>query len=153
MTVAMVITLRAEMGNASGKMHSVGGSKTSWGPSNVNLTEWSSHETFYVGDWLYFGYDKYQYNVLEVNKTSYEKCIDKDFIKNITGGAGRDVFNLTQTKTYYFLSSGGYCFQGLKVAVNVLRPLPPAPAPTSTSTTTTFSSSLLLLLLLLFIII
>ncbi|KAH0996571.1 hypothetical protein GBA52_020435 [Prunus armeniaca] len=52
MTVAMVIMLRAEMGNASGKMHYVGGSKTSWGPSNVNLTEWSCHETFYVGDWL-----------------------------------------------------------------------------------------------------
>ncbi|KAI5323473.1 hypothetical protein L3X38_032545 [Prunus dulcis] len=156
MTVAMVIMLRAEMGNASGKMHYVGGSKTSWGPSNVNLTEWSSHETFYVGDWLYFGYDKYQYNVLEVNETSYEKCIDKDFIKNITGGAGRDVFNLTQTKTYYFLSSGGYCFQGLKVAVNVLRPMPPAPAPMSTSTTTTtttFSSSLLLPLVLLLIVI
>ncbi|XP_021830771.1 lamin-like protein isoform X2 [Prunus avium] len=122
----MVIMLRAEMGNASEKMHYVGGSKTSWGPSNVNLTEWSSHETFYVGDWL---------------------C-----------GAGRDVFNLTQTKTYYFLSGGGYCFQGLKVAVNVLRPMPPAPAPTSTSssstsTTATFSSSLLLLLLLLLIVI
>lgn len=107
---------------------------------------------------LDFGYDKYQYNVLEVNETSYEKCIDKDFIKNITGGAGRDVFNLTQTKTYYFLSGGGYCFQGLKVAVNVLRPMPPAPAPTSTSssstsTTATFSSSLLLLLLLLLIVI
>ncbi|BBH05439.1 early nodulin-like protein 20 [Prunus dulcis] len=100
-----------------------------------------------------FGYDKYQYNVLEVTETSYEKCIDKDFIKNITGGAGRDVFNLTQTKTYYFLSSGGYCFQGLKVAVNVLRPMPPAPAPmsTSTTTTTTFSSSLLLPLVLLLI--
>ncbi|KAH0996570.1 hypothetical protein GBA52_020434 [Prunus armeniaca] len=106
-----------------------------------------------TGTIKYFGYDKYQYNVLEVNNTSYEKCIDKDFIKNITGGAGRDVFNLTQTKTYYFLSSGGYCFQGLKVAVNVLRPMPPAPAPTSTSTTSTFSSSLLLLMLLLLIII
>jgi hypothetical protein len=55
---------------------------------------------------------------LEVNKTSYENCIDKDFIKNITQG-GRDVFNLTNAKPYYFLSGRGHCSKGMKVAVYV----------------------------------
>ncbi|KAL0558677.1 hypothetical protein IC582_003256 [Cucumis melo] len=98
-------------------LHNVGGGKYTW-TTNINFTDWSIHEHFYVGDWLYFGFDKHIYNVLEVNKTSYENCNDKDFIFNITKG-GRDVFNLTEAKTYYFLSGRGFCFQGMKVAVFV----------------------------------
>ena len=67
---------------------------------------------------LDFGFDKHLYNVLEVNKTSYEKCIDRGFIKNITRG-GRDVFNLTEAGPYYFLSGRGYCFKGMKVEILV----------------------------------
>lgn len=76
-----------------------------------------------------FGYDRHLFNVLEVNKTSYENCIDQGFIKNVTGGAGRDVFQLTEAKTYYFLSGGGFCSQGMKVAVPVTEYVAPAPAP------------------------
>jgi hypothetical protein len=65
---------------------------------------------------------------LEVNKTSYENCIDKNFIENITKG-GRDVFNLTEAKPYYFLSGKGYCFKGMKVAVYVHDNTPPLGAP------------------------
>ncbi|BBH05440.1 early nodulin-like protein 20 [Prunus dulcis] len=72
-----------------------------------------------------FGFDKHIYNVLEVNKTSYDNCIDKDFIYNVTRG-GRDVFNLTEANTYFFLSGRGYCFEGMKVAVQV-REIPPEP--------------------------
>ncbi|XP_038880463.1 lamin-like protein [Benincasa hispida] len=98
-------------------LHRVGGGKYTW-TTNINFTDWSIHEHFYVGDWLYFGFDKHIYNVLEVNKTSYESCNDKGFIFNLTRG-GRDVFNLTEAKTYYFLSGRGFCFQGMKVAVFV----------------------------------
>uniref|UniRef100_A0A9I9E6D5 Phytocyanin domain-containing protein n=1 Tax=Cucumis melo TaxID=3656 RepID=A0A9I9E6D5_CUCME len=94
-------------------LHNVGGGKYTW-TTNINFTDWSIHEHFYVD----FGFDKHIYNVLEVNKTSYENCNDKDFIFNITKG-GRDVFNLTEAKTYYFLSGRGFCFQGMKVAVFV----------------------------------
>ena len=59
------------------------------------------------------------YNVLEVNKTSYENCIETDFITNITKG-GRDVFQLTEPRFYYFLSGRGFCWQGMKVALQVL---------------------------------
>lgn len=78
---------------------------------------------------LDFIFDKHTYNVLEVNKTSYENCNDQGFIQNITRG-GRDVFQLTEARPYYFLSSGGYCYQGMKVAVPVEAPVPTqAPEP------------------------
>jgi hypothetical protein len=70
-----------------------------------------------------FGFDKHIYNVLEVNKTNYEKCVDKGFISNITRG-GRDVFQLLEAKTYYFLCGRGFCFHGMKVEINV-KPLEP----------------------------
>ncbi|KAI3500713.1 hypothetical protein L1887_36538 [Cichorium endivia] len=106
--------------------HLVGG-KEMWIP-NHNYTDWSHQETFYVGDWLYFVYDKHMYNVLQVNETSYDNCTEQGFLFNITRGAGRDVFELTQPKTYYFLASGGYCYNGMKVAINVVE-FVPAPAP------------------------
>ncbi|CAK9162959.1 unnamed protein product [Ilex paraguariensis] len=76
-----------------------------------------------------FGFDKRYYNVLEVNKTNYEQCNDHDFITNITRG-GRDVFNLTEAKPYYFISSGGYCFHGMKLTVEAEDFVPsPEPSP------------------------
>lgn len=67
--------------------------------------------------------------MLEVNNTSYEQCRDEGFMKNITKG-GKDVFNLTEAKTYYFLSGGGYCYQGMKLSVDVVDYSRLAPAPT-----------------------
>lgn len=40
------------------------------------------------------------------------------------------MFNLTEAKPFYFLSGGGYCFHGMKLAVNVVEFVPsPEPAP------------------------
>lgn len=58
---------------------------------------------------------------------NYNNCDDKNFITNITRG-GRDVFNLTEARPYYFLSGLGYCFDGMKVAVYA-QYAPPDPAP------------------------
>ncbi|KAL4582038.1 hypothetical protein LXL04_006575 [Taraxacum kok-saghyz] len=108
--------------------HLVGG-KEMWKP-NYNYTDWAREETFYVGDWLYFVYDKHMFNVLEVNETSYKNCTDQGFIFNISRGAGRDVFELKQPKPYYFLASGGYCYNGMKVAVKAVEFVQvPAPQP------------------------
>ncbi|GKV08264.1 hypothetical protein SLE2022_197170 [Rubroshorea leprosula] len=123
--VSLANILKAAQGE---NIHFVGGGKYNWAP-NVNFTEWSSDEHFYVKDWLYFGFDKNMYNVLEVNETSYEKCIDTDFITNITKG-GRDVFQLSEVRQYFFISGRGFCFNGLKVAVNV-EDVPPKPSPSS----------------------
>ncbi|KAJ0832756.1 putative Phytocyanin domain-containing protein [Helianthus annuus] len=60
----------------------------------------------------------------------YGNCSDQGFIFNITRGAGREIFELTQPKRYYFLSSGGYYYNGMKVSVNVVEFVPPTqPSP------------------------
>ncbi|CAJ1947053.1 unnamed protein product [Sphenostylis stenocarpa] len=90
-----------------------------------------------------FMFDKRYYNVLEVNKTSYENCIDRDFIRNLTRG-GRDVVQMTEARTYYYLSAGGYCFHGMKVAVHVQEHPAMAPAPSSSSSSFLIVSASLL---------
>ncbi|KAI6706246.1 hypothetical protein NL676_009208 [Syzygium grande] len=130
MIVAMLVMLVGTGAGIEGRdpvLHRVGGGQNTWEPG-LNFTDWSSHEQFYVGDWLFFGFDKTQYNVLEVNETSYDKCIETNFITNITKG-GRDVFNLTEAKPYYFICGRGYCFNGMKVAVNVTEAPTPPPTP------------------------
>ncbi|XVF05658.1 hypothetical protein REPUB_Repub05bG0191600 [Reevesia pubescens] len=83
---------------------------------------------------------------LEVNKTSNENCNERDFMTNITRG-GRDVFELTESRPYYFISGRGFCFRGMKVAVDVEDiPLPPPPAPSpgkSNSPSNSWSQSFL----------
>ncbi|KAE8678443.1 plastocyanin-like domain-containing family protein [Hibiscus syriacus] len=113
--------------SSTAALHRVGG-KQGWYP-NVNYSDWSGRERFYVDDWLLFNFDKRYFNVLEVNQTSYDNCNDRGFIQNITRG-GRDVFELTEARPYYFLSSGGYCYNGMKVSIDVEVPrAAPAPAP------------------------
>ncbi|KAL3526555.1 hypothetical protein ACH5RR_011211 [Cinchona calisaya] len=108
------------------------GDNPGWTP-NVNYTDWASHQHLYVGDWLLFRFDKRYYNVVEVNKTNYEQCNEREFITNITKG-GRDVFQVTEARPYYFISRGGYCYNGMKVTINVeASPPAPAPAPANSS--------------------
>ncbi|CAN0924341.1 Lamin-like protein [Linum grandiflorum] len=127
----MMMMMLVLIGRSEGSLHKVG-SRKGWIP-NFNYTPWSSHHRFYLGDWLLFVFDKHYYNVLEVNKTSYEVCQDQGFINNVTRG-GRDVVQLTEARPYYFLSGGGYCWGGMKVQVNVTGDRPsPAPAPVTSS--------------------
>ncbi|XP_054790857.1 mavicyanin-like [Prosopis cineraria] len=136
--VAAVLPIMAAMGDPV--LHKVGGSR-GWISHDVNYTEWSAQEQFILGDWLLFSFDKRYFNVLEVNETSYENCRDVGFLKNLTRG-GRDVVQLTEARTYYYISSGGYCFQGMKVAVAVQhgrREAAPAPSPSHSSASSPFS--------------
>ncbi|KAE9606254.1 putative cupredoxin [Lupinus albus] len=97
---------------------------------NHNHKQLEVHCNFHILFFLWlqdFGYGEKYYSVLEVNKTSYKKCVDTGFIKNVTGGAGRDVFELKEAKTYYFMSGGGFCWQGLKVVIKVIQHVAPPP--------------------------
>ncbi|KAJ8750030.1 hypothetical protein K2173_013945 [Erythroxylum novogranatense] len=126
--VTVIVVIMAMVNVSESTLHKVGSAR-GWIPG-FNYIEWSSGEHFYVGDWLLFVFDKHMYNVLEVNETSYTNCNDQNFIANITRG-GRDVTQLTEARPYYFLSSGGYCWNGMKVALNVEEvPVTPAPSPT-----------------------
>ncbi|WJX64440.1 hypothetical protein P8452_49221 [Trifolium repens] len=145
----MMMMMSAMMWNmAKSEEHFVGGNNHSWVVGN-NFTNWSLNQHFHLNDWLFFGYDRRYFSVLEVNKTSYENCIDTGFIKNITGGAGRDVFQLTEEKTYYFINAGGYCWQGMKVAIDV-NDYAPAPAPTPGASAINASNIYVLILILMF---
>ncbi|CBI22266.3 hypothetical protein AAG906_019794 [Vitis piasezkii] len=127
----------AMVGGCEANLIKVGG-KQGWGP-NVNYTEWAKNKHFYVGDWLYFIFDKHYFTVFEVNETNYERCSEQEFITNITKG-GRDVFNLTHPRPYYFLSSGGYCWHGMKLAINVTHMPAPAPSPSKSNAPPSASS-------------
>ncbi|KAL0450512.1 UNVERIFIED_CONTAM: Lamin-like protein [Sesamum latifolium] len=105
----------------------------------MNYTEWAATRHFYVGDWLYFVFDKRYYTVLEVSRWNYEQCNDSEFIKNISRG-GRDVFNLTEARAYYFLSSGGYCYHGMKLSIHVQELVPP-PSPINPSLSSATATS------------
>ncbi|KAL2925559.1 Lamin-like protein, partial [Bienertia sinuspersici] len=129
-------------------VHEVGGDRFGW-RLNVNFSDWAAHQIFFVGDWLYFGFDKQKMSVLEVNQTGYKNCTESNYITNITRG-GRDVFNLTAARPYYFISGRGYCNRGVKLSINVLdAPLDSTPpssssdtrSPTTLSTTTTIITS------------
>lgn len=77
-----------------------------------------------------FVYDRNQQNILEVNKTDYEACNSDHPLHNWTTGAGRDVVPLNVTRRYYFLSGKGFCYSGMKMAVQVENlPPPPSAAP------------------------
>ncbi|XP_019157005.1 PREDICTED: lamin-like protein [Ipomoea nil] len=105
------------------------GANMGW-TSNMNYTVWARGKHFYLGDWLFFVYDRNQMNVLEVNKTDYESCNADHPLHNWTTGAGRDVVPLNVTKTYYIISGKGFCYGGMKVAVTVEKlPPPPKAAP------------------------
>lgn len=102
----------------------------------ISIRVWLVH--FFICTWIMvnfnlishlklvdFGFDRTRHNILQVNKSSYEQCIDNDFIFNVTRG-GRDVFQLLQPKPYYFICGRGYCLKGMKLSVNVLPQPPPS---------------------------
>ncbi|PIA57771.1 hypothetical protein AQUCO_00600476v1 [Aquilegia coerulea] len=126
--VVMLVTISMMQSVSGVVLHKLGGNRYQGWKSNYNYTQWSMNEHFIVGDWLYFGYERNLFNVLQVSQTAYENCITENPIKNVTGGAGRDVFQLVAPITYYFTSSGGnYCQNGMKVAIPVVN-APPTPS-------------------------
>ncbi|XP_076934384.1 early nodulin-like protein 17 [Bidens hawaiensis] len=115
-------------GHASAKRFIVGGNM-GW-TTNVNYTLWAANQTFYLGDWLYFVYDRNQNDILEVNKTNFETCNAEHPVHNYTTGAGRDVVELNVTHDRYFISSKGSCYGGMKMQVHLSKiPPPPRAAP------------------------
>ncbi|KAI3439514.1 Sacchrp_dh_NADP domain-containing protein [Psidium guajava] len=144
-TLIVTLTLMTLAEPAGGELHKVGG-RSGW-IEHANYTEWSSRERFSVGDWLYFVFNKQMYDVLEVNETSYEACNSQGFISNVTRG-GRDVFQLKEAKTYYFICSRGYCWGGMKLRVNIVVASPtPAPSPSGATLLPPVSLSFAIVLL------
>lgn len=87
-------------------------------------------------------------DVLEVNQTNYVSCNAEHPVHNWTRGAGRDVVPLNVTRHYYFISSKGFCYGGMKIAVKVENmPPPPKASPVKSKSsvlTPTFRSQFVL---------
>ncbi|KAJ4961783.1 hypothetical protein NE237_021693 [Protea cynaroides] len=122
LTLAMLLMM---ISSVSSTRYIVGGNM-GW-TTNVNYTVWAKGKHFYLDDWLFFVYDRNMMNILEVNKTAYDQCIETHPLHNWTTGAGRDVVPLNVTRRYYFISGKGFCYGGMKLSVEVEK-LPPPPS-------------------------
>ncbi|KAJ1428483.1 Phytocyanin domain [Sesbania bispinosa] len=106
------------------------GANRGWNPG-INYTLWANNQTFYVGDFISFRYQKNQYNVFEVNQTGYDNCTTEGAVGNWS--SGKDFILLNDTKRYYFICGNGQCFNGMKVSV-LVHPLPSPPSAANHST-------------------
>ncbi|KAM7471624.1 hypothetical protein LguiA_009807 [Lonicera macranthoides] len=100
------------------------GANRGWNPG-INYTLWANNHTFYVGDFISFRYQKFQYNVFQVNESGYDNCTIEGAKGNWS--SGKDFILLTKAKRYYFICGTGGCYNGMKVSV-LVHPLPPPPA-------------------------
>ncbi|CAN0862200.1 Lamin-like protein [Linum grandiflorum] len=111
--------------SVNGTDHIVGVNK-GWNPG-INYTLWANNQTFYVGDFISFRYQKTQYNVFRVNESGYDNCTTEGATGNWS--SGKDFILLDEAKRYYFICGNGQCFNGMKVSV-VVHALPsPSAAP------------------------
>lgn len=76
-----------------------------------------------------FYYQEGMADVVEVDEVGYNKCDASNPITNYSKGRSY-AFELNRTQMYYFICSYGYCYQGMKLAVNA-EPLPPPSSPVS----------------------
>ncbi|KAI3880365.1 hypothetical protein MKW92_038678 [Papaver armeniacum] len=89
----------------------------------VIYSGWALNKMNYT-DWANWGYDEPRinrqlYSVFEVNKTDYESCSTDHPLYNISKEGGRDVYQVNHSRPYYFISGGGFCWQGMKLTVVV----------------------------------
>ncbi|XP_042465395.1 mavicyanin-like [Zingiber officinale] len=115
------------------------GDEKGWIP-NVNYTVWEKkHRPFHVGDWLVFYYQPKSADIVRVDEDSYDKCDASNPISNYSKGRSY-AFELNHTGRYYFICSYGYCYQGMKLSINV-EPLSPPASPSSSKKSSASSSS------------
>ncbi|KAK4350175.1 hypothetical protein RND71_029488 [Anisodus tanguticus] len=122
LSVLFFLLLAAVATTVNATDHIVGANK-GWNPG-INYTLWANNQTFYVGDYISFRYQKSQYNVFLVNQTGYDNCTIDDAFGNWT--SGKDFIMLNKTQRYYFICGTGGCMNGMKVSV-VVHPLPSPP--------------------------
>ncbi|GJT17526.1 lamin-like protein [Tanacetum coccineum] len=123
MTIISFLLLLIATTSVSATDHIVGANR-GWNPG-LNYTLWANNHTFYVGDFISFRYQKFQYNVVEVNKTGYDNCTLDSAVGNWS--SGKDFILLNKSQRYYFICGTGGCMNGMKVAIRV-HPLPSPPA-------------------------
>ncbi|KAL1191887.1 Mavicyanin [Cardamine amara subsp. amara] len=108
-----------------GKMYKVGDSR-GWSVYNsYYYYRWSEPKEFYVGDNLFFQYNKDLNDVIEISdELEFRSCEPTSRVAEYK--TGHDLIKLTKPGVHYFISlKTGLCQAGLKLKVTV-RPLPQA---------------------------
>ncbi|KAH9327753.1 hypothetical protein KI387_007931 [Taxus chinensis] len=116
--------------------HIVGGNR-GWNPG-INYTDWVNNQTFVLGDWISFRYQKDQHSVLQVNQSGYDNCTTDNPIANWS--SGKDFMELNESKRYYYIDGKGSCYTGMKVTVRVNKTAP-APQHSAANTSSNDKSS------------
>ncbi|XP_068334998.1 early nodulin-like protein 16 [Pyrus communis] len=118
--VLLCLVVVMELPEASATRYTVGGNM-GW-TSNVNYTLWAQDNSDPLNFCFFcqfFVYERNQKDVLEVNQTNYVRAMLKIPFHNWSTGAGRDLVPLNEPRHYYFISSNGFCYGGMKIAVEV----------------------------------
>jgi hypothetical protein len=104
--------------------HDVGGADKWAAPGLSNsfnssyLNDWASTQTFALGDSLFFDYQEYTHNVLEVTEANYTACYTSNPIHMWSAGNTTVILNNTGT-VYFICGVTGHCLAGQKVAITV----------------------------------
>lgn len=83
-----------------------------------------------------FYYQPKTADIVLVDEDSYDKCDASTPISNYSKGRNY-AFELNHTGRYYFICSYGYCYQGMKLSINV----EPLSSPSSASSSKKSSAS------------
>ncbi|KAF6156685.1 hypothetical protein GIB67_017821 [Kingdonia uniflora] len=124
--------------------HVVGGS-IGWtvsADSAVVYTNWSSNQTFLVGDTLVFNFVTGTHDVGEVSKAAYDSCNGTTFIGSLITTGPASIVIKTAGVHYYICTFGMHCSYGQHLMINVKSTAtpptatPPASPPVATPPTT-----------------
>ncbi|KAJ4971004.1 hypothetical protein NE237_004103 [Protea cynaroides] len=119
---------------ADGLQHRVGDSIWSIPLTEDFYTNWSSTQSFQIGDTLVFEFQSDFHNVIQVSRREYQGCTADNPFQSFQ--VGPVTVPLVEEGVYYFICSvANYCVLGQKVSVAVHRcsavppSLPPSPSP------------------------
>lgn len=87
-----------------------------------------------------FYYQPKTADIVLVDEDSYDKCDASTPISNYSKGRNY-AFELNHTGRYYFICSYGYCYQGMKLSINVEPLSSPSSASSSSSSSKKSSAS------------
>ncbi|CAH1438200.1 unnamed protein product [Lactuca virosa] len=113
--------------SAGGGKHIVGGSIWSIPPSVHFYNNWSTSQTFFPGDVLYFDFESEMYNVHQVLSDEYSHC--ESTLSPVNAyEEGPALVTLPETGEYMFLCPMlNYCSQGMKMMIWVRLPAASTP--------------------------
>ncbi|KAI3924485.1 hypothetical protein MKW98_032686 [Papaver atlanticum] len=115
--------------------HIVGGDNFGWSIPEYKdfYSNWSSNQSFYIGDTLVFEFESEFHNVMQVSRREYDECASQNPYQAFIIGPA--TVTLIQDGIQYFIcSTADYCNLGQKLSVAV------QPSSSSPSTPSTPSS-------------